>query len=431
MKLQMVGCSHHSARVEVRERLAFNRDQTAAALSQFRTRYPQAEAVLLSTCNRVELYIASEAPEACPTHHDAVSFLAEFHGLPPGDIFNQLFEHTGEDFVRHLFTVAASLDSMVVGEAQILSQVKQAYELATSVAATGPLTNAAFQAALRVAKRVATETAIQQKRVSIPSVAVADYARAFFERFDDKRVLIIGAGEMGAETLRYLIDEGARDISIINRSLPRAQELADRLGGVARPWDELHELLVAADLVVSATGASEPIVAAAEFKRIVGERYQRPLLILDLAIPRDFDPAVGELPGVYLTAIDDLQNACERNRREREREWPAAERIIEEETRRFMTDLHHRATAPTIKRLKARADEVKAEELARLLGKLEQILGRLGPDDVKARTEIAAAFDRVVNKLLHPPLESLRDEAQEGTPHGLLDALKRLFKLKD
>ena len=215
MKLQMVGCSHHSAAVEVREKLAFSRDQATAALARFRNLYPGAEAVLLSTCNRVELYFASEAAEACPSHHDAVAFLAEFHGLAPLQIFSELFEHTGEDFVRHLFTVAASLDSMVVGEAQILSQVKQAYELATSANATGPLTNAAFQGALRVAKRVASETAIQQKRVSIPSVAVAEFARGIFERFDDKRVLVVGAGEMGEEALRYLIDEGAREISIV------------------------------------------------------------------------------------------------------------------------------------------------------------------------------------------------------------------------
>jgi glutamyl-tRNA reductase len=429
MKLQMVGCSHHTAGVQIRERLAFNRDQAAEALSRLRSRFPETEAVLLSTCNRVELYVASQAADACPSHHDVVSFLAEFHGLSPAELFNDLFERTGEDFVRHLFTVAASLDSMVIGEAQILSQVKQAYELATSVAATGPLTNAAFQAALRVAKRVATETAIQQKRVSIPSVAVADFASQFFERFDDKRIVVIGAGEMGEETLRYLIDEGARDIVLVSRNAARAEVLATRLAGAPRPWDALHPLLVEADLVVSATGSKEPIVSADEFKRIVAERYQRPLMILDLAMPRDFDPAIGDLAGVYLYSIDDLRSACERNRREREKEWPKAERIIEEETRRFMTDLHHRATAPTIRRLKERADEVKAEELARLLNKLG------GPDgkglDPKVRAEITAAFDRVVNKLLHPPLESLRDEAQHGAPHGLLEALKRLFQLKD
>ena len=425
MKLQMVGCSHHTAPVAVREKLAFSRDQAADALSLLRRRYPETEAVLLSTCNRVELYVASESSEACPTHHDVISFLAEFHGLDPMVLFNDLFERTGEDFVRHLFTVAASLDSMVIGEAQILGQVKQAYELATSVTATGPLTNQAFQAALRVAKRVATETAIQQKRVSIPSVAVADFVPQVFERLDDKRIVVIGAGEMAEETLRYLIDGGAKEISLVSRSLDRAQELAERLGGGApAPWSKRHPLLVAADLIVSATGSTEPIVPLDEFKQVVAERYQRPVMILDLAIPRDFDPAIGDLTGVFLYSIDDLKAACEQNRREREKEWPKAERIIEDETRRFMADLHHRATAPTIRRLKERADEVKAEELARLLNKLGNLDGR-------SQGEITAAFDRLVNKLLHPPLESLRDEAQQGAPHGLLEALKRLFQLKD
>jgi glutamyl-tRNA reductase len=444
MKLQMVGLSHHTAPVRIRERLAFSKDQALAALARLRQRYPETEAVLLSTCNRVEIYVASETAD-CPSHHDVASFLAEFHGLDPVEIFDELFERTGEDFVRHLFMVAASLDSMVVGEAQILSQVKQAYELATSAQSVGPLTNAAFQAALRVAKRVATETAIQQKRVSIPSVAVADYASQTFERFDDKHVLVIGAGEMAEETLRYLIDAGARNLMVINRSQPRAEALVlkmqgevvgrdsvashDRRGAAAflgrvQPWDKLHACLVEADLIVSATGSSEPIISAAEFKRIVAERYQRTLMILDLAIPRDFDPAIGDFTGVYLYTIDDLSAACQRNRKEREKEWPKAERIIDEETARFMADLHHRATAPTIRRLKARADEVKADELRRLLGRISQL-------DPRAQEEIRMAFDRLVNKLLHPPLESLRDEAQQGAPHGLLEALKRLFQLKE
>jgi glutamyl-tRNA reductase len=424
MKLQMIGCSHHTASVAVRERLAFDKIQAAHALQRLREKYPGAEAVLLSTCNRVELYVASEQPNECPTHHDMVSFLAEFHGLDPVEVFNDLFERTGEDFVRHLFTVAASLDSMVVGEAQILAQVKQAYELATATSTVGPLTNAAFQAALKVAKRVATETTIQQRRVSIPSVAVGDFASQFFEHFDDKHVLVIGAGDMGEETLRYLIDAGVKNISICNRNFERAEELSQRMSGKPEKWDALHKLLSEADLVVSATGATEPILTVETFKPIVEARYQRPLLVLDLAIPRDFEPEIGKLQGVYLYAIDDLQEACQRNRREREKEWPQAERIIEDETQRFMTDLNHRATAPTIRRLKLRADEVKADELVRLLNKL----GKLDP---KVEAEIRQAFDRLVNKLLHPPLESLRDEAQHGAPHGLLDALKRLFKLKD
>ena len=425
MKLQMVGCSHHNVKVDLRERLAFSKDQAVAALAQLRTRFPEAEAVLLSTCNRVELYVASETAESCPTHHDVVEFLAQFHGLDPEEIFNELFERTGEDFVRHLFTVAASLDSMVVGEGQILGQVKQAYELATSIQSTGPLTNSVFQSAIKVAKRVATDTAIHQKRVSIPSVAVADYASQLFQRFDDKKILVIGAGDMAEETLRYLIDAGASDIAIVNRSRERATDLASRLAGQVEPWERLMPLLVEADLVVSATSAKEPIVSAADFKEIHRQRYQRDLLVLDLAIPRDFDPAIADFTNVYLCSIDDLAQVCERNRRDRQNEWPKAERIIEEETARFMADLHHRATAPTIKRLKARADEVKVEELARLLNKLSATL------DAKSQEEIRIAFDRLVNKLLHPPLESLRDEAKAGAPHGLLDALKRLFQLKD
>ena len=221
MKFQLVGCSHHTAPIEIRERLAFAGDQTQTALADLRQRFPAAESVLVSTCNRVEVYTAAEDPEFCPTHHQLVDFLAGFHRLDAMEIFDALFERTGEDAVRHLFMVASSLDSMVVGEAQILSQVKQAYELARATNNAGPLTNAAFQAAMRVAKRVASETAINQRRVSIPSVAVADFAKAIFERFEDKRVLVIGAGEMGEETVRYLIDEGVREITVVNRH-PRA-----------------------------------------------------------------------------------------------------------------------------------------------------------------------------------------------------------------
>jgi len=424
MKFQLVGCSHHTAPIEVRERLAFTGDQTQAALADLRQRFPAAESVLVSTCNRVEVYTAAEDPALCPTHHQLVDFLASFHRLDAVEIFDALFERTGEDAVRHLFMVASSLDSMVVGEAQILSQVKQAYELARATRNAGPLTNAAFQAALRVAKRVANETSINQRRVSIPSVAVADFAKAIFEHFGDKRVLVIGAGEMGEETVRYLIDEGVREITVVNRHPGRAQALAARIGATARPWDHLHAALVEADLVISTTGAAEPILTSGAFQAIHQAREQRPLFLLDLAVPRDIEPAVGDFLGVYLYSIDDLKQTCEANRQEREKEWPKAERIVDEETVRFMAELHHRATGPTIQRLKAQADEIKAEELRRLLNKLSDL-------DERSRNELERSFDRLVNKLLHPPLESLRDEAERGPPHGLLEALKRLFQLKD
>ena len=381
------------------------------------------EAVLLSTCNRVELYLAAENG-ALPTRDQIADFLARFHRLEPGEIAEHLNQLAGEEAVRHLFTVAASLDSMVVGEPQILAQVKQSYQLATQRHSTGPLTHAAFQTAVRVARRVAGETAIHQRRVSIPSVAVADFAQQIFERFDDKKTLVIGAGEMAEETLRYLQDEGAHEVTVVNRNPDRAAELARRWRGRAVDWDRLPDALTTADLVISTTAAPEPVVTLAQFERIEPSRSDRPLFVLDLAVPRDFDPAIGDRPGVYLYSIDDLRETCERNRRQRDKELPAALRIIEHETVRFLGDLHHRCTGPIIQQLKQGWEKPKEEELRRLLNKLPQL-------DEHARDEIREAFDRLVNKLLHPPLESLRDESRHGFPSALVEALTRLFQLKD
>ena len=424
MKLQMLGCSHHTAPLDVRELLAFSEDQCHSALEALRTRFPECESVLISTCNRVELYTASSNEVSCPTAVQLVDFLAEFHRLDSSRICQMLRQRADEDAVRHLFMVASSLDSMVVGEAQILSQVKQAYELARATDSAGPLINAFFQAALRVAKRIATETAIHQRRVSIPSVAVSDFAAAIFERFDDKFVLVIGAGEMGEETVRYLNDKGTRDIAVVNRDRRRAERLAAAVGGRVLSWDQLHPALVQADMVIGTTGSSEPILTASQFQPIHARRQQRPLFMLDLAVPRDFETEIGDFLGVYLYSIDDLKQTCEANRRAREKEWAKADRIIRAETARFLAELHHRATGPTIKRLRQQADQLKLEELQRLWNKL-------GAVDERARLEIEQSFDRLVNKMLHPPLECLRDQAGSGSYHGLLDALTRLFQLKE
>jgi glutamyl-tRNA reductase len=422
MKLQLVGCSHHTASMQVRERLAFSPQQAAEALQRWQRQFPHTEAVLLSTCNRTELYTA--AIEAPPSHHEVAEFLASFHNIPLPEVFDEMFEQSGEGAVRHLFSVAASLDSMVVGEGQIIAQVKQAYELACAHRSTGPTTHDVFQAALRVAKRVSTETTIHQRRISVASVAVADFARQIFERFDNKEVLVIGAGETAEETLRYLVDEGAKHVTIVNRSFDRAAELAGRWSAKARRWEDLVTLLAAADLVVSTTGATEPIVTLDTFRRIESQRFQRTLCILDLAVPRDFDPAIGDSIGVYLYSIDDLQRTCEANRRERQREWPAAERIIDEETARFLADMRHRASAPTIQRLRATCDELKSAEVDRLLNRLTQA-------DERDRTEIVLAFDRLVNKILHLPMTTLRDHAEQPQHTGLIDALRRLFQLRE
>ncbi len=423
MKVRVVGCSHHNVPIDVRERLAFSPRQSQAALEELRRKSPKLEAVLISTCNRVELYMATENATAL-SRAEVAEFFARFHGLKPDEVFEQLYERTGAEAVRHLFAVAASLDSMVVGEPQILAQVKQAYQLATEQECVGPLTHAAFQAAVKVARRVATETSIHERRVSIPSVAVADFAQQIFERFDDKRTLLIGAGEMADETLRYLRDEGARDVTVVNRNAGRAEELAAKWRGRAVPWDRLGDVLTSADLVISTTGAERPVVSLDLFREIEPARYRWPLFVLDLAVPRDFDPAIGQRPGVYLYSIDDLRTACQQNRHQRDKELPAAIRIVQQEADRFMAELHHRATGPVIRQLKQGWQKPKEEELHRLLNKLPEL-------DDRGRDEIRQSFDRLINKLLHPPLESLRRESRHGIPHALLDALAKLFQLKD
>jgi glutamyl-tRNA reductase len=423
MTVAFVGGTHRTLPLSLRERLAFSAAQAAEALGRFRERFPGREGVLLSTCNRVELYAAAETAEPPPAA-ELVSFLAECRGLDAGTLVPLLEADRDEAAVRHLFSVAAGLDSMVLGEPQIVAQVKQAWAIAQENNTSGPLTAGMFQAALRTAKRVATETGLGRERLSIPSVAVADFASGVFERFDDKRVLLVGAGKMAGETLRYLRAAGAQDVVVVNRTAGRADTLAARVAGRAAPFADLAAEIAAADLVVSTTGATEPVVPLGLFLEAEARRDGRPLVVLDLAVPRDFDPRIGGRPGVWLYSLDDLAAACEANRRSRQRELPAALSIVDEETYRFMGDLHHRSTAPVIERLRAGWNETGEAELERLFRRLPDL-------DATARAEIRQAFDRYAAKLLHPPLTSLRTASRGGPPHGLLDALKRLFDLKD
>lgn len=424
MNLQIVGCSHRSTSLEVRERIAFSKRQVESALSAFRDRFPETEAVLLSTCNRTELFTAADQPELVPSHQDVAEFLADFHGIDGQELFDDLFRCKGDEAIQHLFMVAASLDSMVVGEAQILSQVKEAYRLATEGKCAGHWSHAAYQDALRVAKRVNTETTIQKHRVSIPSVAIRDFASRIFERLDDKAILLIGAGEMGQETLQYLVGLGAADITVINRNPEKSRDLAEQYQGQSAPWETLDEHMVRADLVISTTGAEQAIVTLDRFRGIEKKRYQRPLFLLDLAVPRDFDANIGSCLGVYLYSLDDLEDACKLNRQAREQEIPKALKIVEEETQKFMRQAANRAAGPTIRRLKENAETISQQELKRLLEKLPP----LGEDH---ENEIEYAFQRLVNKLLHPPLESLRKEEPGASQQHLLETIKRLFKIRD
>lgn len=426
MNVRVVYCNHQSADLTVRERLAFpSSESLERAYSELRNRFPRSEHVVISTCNRVELYCAQEDPADAPEHRDLIRFLADFHQLPMETLLNEMLEYQGPDAVRHLFEVASSIDSMVLGESQIVNQIKSAYEIALRTDANGPLTSALFQRAISVSGRVRTETKLSEGKVSIASVAVGEFGKSIFDRFDDKTVLVVGAGEMATETLVYLQGEGVREINVCNRSLERAQRIAAEFNGVAHSWDELQRCLGRADVIVSTTGADRPVITADLMKTVRRESGPRPLFMLDLGAPRDVEPAVGNIDdGIFLYDIDDLESTCERNRKKRVLEIHQARRIIEEETSKFMRDVYHKATGPIVKRLRENWEEVSRQELEILFRKLPDLGDR-------ERQAIEKSIYRVVNKLLHPPLETLRDEARTGTPHGMISTIKRLFQLND
>ena len=285
--------------------------------------------------------------------------------------------------------------------------------------------HAAFQHANQVAKRVTNETEIHRRRISVPSVAVSEIASEFFERFDDKQIVVIGSGEMGVETLQYLKSAGAARITIINRSEEKAIAVAEKFAIQSKPWEQLDALLSDADLVVSTTGASHPIMTESRYRSIAGNRVKGTLLILDLAVPRDFESAIGRLPGVYLYSVDDLQAVCDRNRAFREQQLPKAQRIINEELDRLLGDWNHRSSGATIRALRDHAEQIKQAELTRLLAK-----HTMADSTAEMQAEIGAAFDRVINKMLHSPLQSIRDVAQSEQRDTLLSALRKLFQIR-
>ncbi len=426
MNVQVVYCNHQTADLELRERLAFpSPEHLTRAYHELHRRFPTSEHVVVSTCNRIEVYSAQEYAAEAPTHQQLAQFFSEFHHIPVQDFFDDLLERQGPDAVRHLFAVASSIDSMVLGESQIVNQINAAYDFARQTNANGPLTNTLFQRAIEVSRRVRNETKLSEGKVSIASVAVGEFGKSIFDRFDDKTVLIVGAGEMAEETLRYLTDEGVKRIVVCNRNIDRASKLASKFSGEAQPWETLDDWLVKADVIVSTTGADQAIMTVERFRKIRKRSGPKPTFILDLGAPRDFEAKVVDIDdGIFLYDIDDLEATCAKNRKRRSLEIDKANAIIEEETQRFMHDIYHKATGPIVKRLREHWHEISRQELEILFRKVPE----LGDKEQEA---IEKTIHRIVNKLLHPPLETLRDEARTGTPHGMLDILKRLFHLTD
>ena len=421
MTPHLLGCNFQTASVELRERLAFAPDEVTNTLNQLTTRH-SCEAMILSTCNRVEMVMVPTDDTANFGQQQASEFLSESRKLPSDSLRNHVYYYQGDAAIRHLCRVASSLDSLIVGEGQIAGQVKQAYELAHGIGATGSYLNRLVPHVLRTAKRVRTETGIAVGHVSVSSVAV-DYVRQVFDHFHDKTVLIIGAGKMGRLTLKHLQELQPGRILVTNRSPLRAKQLADACDGEPVPWEQLDDSLVRADIVVSTTGSAETIMTKERFQKQIRPRRTRMLVILDIAVPRDFDPAIHDGDRVCLFNIDDLTRVREQMLAKRRAHVPPAEAIIEAEVKRFQDDWDRRRSGPVISQLNAEVDKLRDEVLGPLLSKLD---GSLSEAD---RRSVEYAFKLFQSKILHGPIAALQKAHRDGEGHSLLEALTKLFRL--
>jgi glutamyl-tRNA reductase len=420
MHLFLLGVSHKTAPVDVRERLDFSSRDLGAAVEALATQPSAAESVVLSTCNRSEIYVASENPARA--HEDIVGFLSHYHSLPPESFLPHLFALSDEAAAKHLFRVAAGLDSIVVGEPQILGQVKDAFEAASDRRCTGPMLAKLFHWSFGVGKRVRTETALGEGAVSI-SFAAVSLARKIFGRLEGRRVLVLGAGEISTLTAEHLRSQGVGEMTITSRTAAHAETLAASVGGRAAPWQEVASLLASADIVVSATGAQRAIVTRGDVEATMGRRRPDPLFIIDLAVPRDVEASVGDLEQVFLYNVDDLQSIVQENLSRRTREIAHAETIVAEELLKFAMWQRARGAVPTVVALRQRFDAIRRAELQRLEGKLTG----LSPE---ARARVDEVTRLIVEKLLLEPTEQLKALPDEETQVAYTEAVNRLFRLR-
>jgi len=418
-ELLALGISHKTAPLALRERLALPEGRAAAILAELHTHASIHEVVAVSTCNRTELYLV--AGDAVEAENAALSALSRQAGIRPTELSDSLYSFRERDAVRHLFGVASGLDSMIIGEAEIQGQVKRAYELALVEGATGPITNRLFREALSAGKRVRTETAVGRARLSVSSVAV-ELAADILGDLASRRVLVIGAGENGELTARALRARGVHTVFVANRRYDRAIGLAQRFGGGAVRFEDLPVELASADIVVSCTASPHQIVGREELELMRTERGERPLVLIDIAVPRDIDPAVRELPGIALYDMDDLQRAVAQRRSVREAESARARSLVDDEVERFERWLATLDVVPTIAGLRAHGAQVVEAVLAENHARWE---GMTEADRVRLRTMTEA----VVSRLLHEPTVRLRETVGEDTSYVYVQALRELFDL--
>jgi glutamyl-tRNA reductase len=400
-QIVLIGVNHKTAPIELRERIAISRDELADATRALAAQPGVSECMIVSTCNRVEMLAAVESPQT-----DLTTFLNNHFGLDRAVLAPHIYEHRDQEAVRHLFRVAASLDSMVVGEPQILGQVKEAFATARAAGTVSGQLEHLLQSTFAAAKRVRTETAIGSNSVSIASVAV-ELARKIFGSLQGRTVFLVGAGKMSELAARHLVQQGAGAILVTNRTIERARQLAEPFDGRVIPFDQLYETATDADIVISSTGAPHPIFRREHGQQFMHRRRNRPMFFIDIAVPRDVDPAMNKVEGIFVYDIDDLQQVAASHIAERQTQAGDAEALINAEVERFHQRRRAVNVAPAIVSLQHQAEEIRQSELKRMHAKL----GVLSAEQLAA---VEALTRGLVNKFLHPPMQALKQAAREN-----------------
>jgi glutamyl-tRNA reductase len=421
MELLVIGLNHKTAPIAIRECLAFPEDKLEKALSQAYGLSSVKENMIVSTCNRVEVYAATRETEKAI--HDLKNFLSQYHGISLKEFENSLYTHVGEEAVKHLFRVASSLDSMVLGEPQILGQIKDAYDMAQQANTSGLILHRLLHRAFHVAKRVRTETKIAISAVSVSSVAV-ECAEKIFGTLEKKTVLLIGAGEMCELAARHLISGGVEKILVTNRTYDRAVDLAKEFRGEAIPFEEMSQGFKKTDIVISATNSPQYLIGHDQITKVMRDRKQKPIFFIDIADPRDIEPKVGDIENVYLYNIDDLRKVANENIKDREKEAQRAEAIVQDEVVKFVGWYRSLDVTPTIVALREKFEEIRKKELEKTLS--------LHPDlSDKEKKSLEALTSAIINKILHTPITLLKQTNEEAMADLYLDALHALFGLPE
>lgn len=419
MHIVIVGLSHKTAPVEIREKLAFAPTAMERPLRQLLDLPSITEGLIVSTCNRVELCAVTKDQDAAIAA--LRRFLAEYHEIPLDEINDNLFDYHGEEAIRHLFRVASSLDSMVLGEPQILGQIKTAYGYAAEFKTAGLILNRFLHKAFSVAKRVRTETAIASNAVSV-SFAAVELARKIFDRLDNKGVMIIGAGEMCELAARHFVNNGISKVLVTNRTFARAEKLAAEFNGKAVPFDNFVDHLAEVDIVMTSTGAPNFILGKRQMEEVLKRRKNRPMFLIDIAVPRDIDPKVNDLSNTYLYDVDDLQGVVQANLKERQKEAGKAEAIIEQEIGQFHQWLGNLEVKPTVIALRRKLEEIRQQELEKTFGNLKDLTS-------KQRKSIEAMAGAIINKILHKPTAILKNSQTDMGGEDYVEAVRTLFDL--